>query len=140
MKRRSLSLLAGTLLLAGLGIMLFPGCEDTPDMGNVDQMLDGNPVPDDTRKDGITPLTVEPKQGTIGHEGQSLSFTATGSPDKRYHWEVSIPAHGEFRVTDRSQTAIYTDIDDTGKPVTNKNDNTLIVFDERGYAITIRIN
>ncbi len=136
MKRRSLSLLAGTLLLAGLGIMLFPGCEDTPDMGNVDQMLDGNPVPDDTRQAGITPLTVEPKQGTISHPGQSLSFTATGSPDKRYHWEVSIPANGSFSVTDRSQTAIYQD----NAANTNNNKNTLIVFDERGYAITIPIN
>ena len=132
MRRRLLMSAVRVLGILVIGLLWTLGCEDQPDMGNIDQHFKDNPYGSNSREDYETSaLYIEPGAASISRANQSVSFTARGGVPP-FYWAVANTGFGRIRVPAEDRYATYTSI--------TTNQNQVIVSDRHGRTAIAAIN
>ncbi len=133
MKRLRWLVLAGAVALAIGATGIFCGCEDTPEMADLDSFFAENPTFPDPRTPGSQTLDVvtDPDPATVTFVGDTVSLRVRGGPSE-YEWWIVDNDVGEFIQPDEhTDTVVY-----QAKVLAN---NTVYVMDSRGRAAIVRI-
>lgn len=118
------------LLLLGLIVSFWAGCEKEPSSEGLNSYFERNPFVSDPR---VTPssVSISPTEAQLSTEGQTINYSVAGG-EAPYTWGVSKPSVGTIQALPDTSHAIYT--------ATDVEDNNVIVADRNGQAAIGNIN